>query len=55
MIDCDREIVTYNGYNILKYVSFESDFFKLIPEKENRIKIEGANEARMIYTERWFA
>ena len=55
VIDCDREIVTYNGYNILKYVSFESDFFKLVPEKENRVKIEGASEARMIYTERWLA
>lgn len=53
IIDGENELVTVNGYNAMKYVAYESDFFDLVAGEQNRITIEGAAEMDAHYTERW--
>ena len=53
IIDCDKELVTVNGSNILKNVELESDFFDLLPDKKNKITLDGLSQVEAVYTERW--
>lgn len=53
IIDCINEDVIYDNKNIISKLDLNSDFFDLIPNKQNKIKMEGVNKATFKYTERW--